>query len=175
MNWKHACMVFKLFLPYKKNRLGDLCFALFKTHLFHYHRNSICSLFSAAHIPTPMEISSSVAQVIPGSIDIYNSVAGSDVVTTTQTIASVNGSVVEGDEVTDNSVVVSASMVPSEANIVSADGTITTSLDQWLTTVNQVCYRHKRQFFFLCIYCRVYLYLELRPSSADSHKGQLRV
>ena len=95
-----------------------------------------------------MEISSSVAQVIPGSIDIYNSVAGSDVVTTTQTIASVNGSVVEGDEVTDNSVVVSASMVPSEANIVSADGTITTSLDQWLTTVNQVCYRHKRQFFF---------------------------
>ena len=91
-----------------------------------------------------MEISSSVAQALPSSIEIYNSAAVS--VSEVATSASQTGTAgadttASGEEVTDSdAVLVNKSMVVSAANIVPAEGaTIATSLDQWLTTVNQVC------------------------------------
>ena len=91
-----------------------------------------------------MEISSSVAQALPSSIEIYNSAAVtvSEVATSTpQTVSASAVTTASGEDVTDSdAVLVNKSMVVSAANIVPAEGaTIATSLDQWLTTVNQVC------------------------------------
>ena len=107
-----------------------------------------------------MEISSSVAQALPSSIEIYNSAAVrvSEVAPSTpQTVSASADTTASGEEVADSdAVLVNKSMVVSAANIVPAEGaTIATSLDQWLTTVNQVC------SYYVCslIYCTMYLFL----------------
>ena len=106
-----------------------------------------------------MEISSSVAQALPSSIEIYNSaaVSVSEVATSTpQTVSASADTTASGEEVADSdAVLVNKSMVVSAANIVPAEGaTIATSLDQWLTTVNQVCsylllYSH---LLYMCLF-----------------------
>ena len=107
-----------------------------------------------------MEISSSVAQALPSSIEIYNSaaVSVSEVATSTpQTVTASADITASVEEVADSdAVLVNKSMVVSAANVVPAEGTtIATSLDQWLTSVNQVC------SYYVCslIYCTMYLFL----------------